>query len=126
MAEDKPEPPDLPKTLLNPLERQSPDRLDEVSAYARELARWKRAKREQELAEARKRESISDDEQAELEARGISTDPADYDDVTASGAYITIKETKPGYKYYYWQWRSGEDSWENQYIAPVDPKNTTS
>ncbi|WP_114579242.1 hypothetical protein [Saliphagus sp. LR7] len=123
MAEDKPDPPDLPKTLLKPLERQSPDRLDDVSAYARELARWKRAERERELAEARERESITDDEETDLRERGISTDPQEYEGVATSGAYITIKETKPGYEYYYWQWREG-DSWKNEYIAPVDPKST--
>lgn len=123
---EKPAPPDLPKTLLKPLERQPPDRLDQVSEYAEQLARWKRAEHERETAETRARESISEKEQTELEERGISTDPNDYDDVAPSGAYITIKETKPGYKYYYWQWRSGSESWANKYIAPVDPKESTS
>ena len=40
------------------------------------------------------------------------------EDVPA-GAYVTVKETKPGYKYYYWQWRDG-DSWKNEYIGPVE------
>jgi hypothetical protein len=48
---------------------------------------------------------------------GESIDPRDYTDVPSS-AYITVKETKPGYKYYYWQWRDG-DSHGNMYIAPV-------
>ncbi|MFC4990324.1 hypothetical protein [Saliphagus infecundisoli] len=95
-----------------------------MSAYARELARWKRAERERELAEARKRESITDGEEIDLRERGISADSHEYEDVPTSGAYITIKETKPGYEYYYWQWREG-NSWKNKYIAPVDPKNTT-
>lgn len=64
-------------------------------------------------------ESISEAQQNELEERDVSTDPADYDDVPDCGAYITIKETKPGYHYFYWQWRDG-DSWKNEYIAPVN------
>ncbi|WP_232833857.1 hypothetical protein [Saliphagus sp. LR7] len=64
------------------------------------------------------------DEEFHLRERRISTDPQEYKGVATSGAYITIKETKPGYEYYYWQWREG-NSWKNKYIAPVDPKNTT-
>lgn len=75
LAEDKPDPPDLPKTLLELLERQSPDCLDKVSAYARKLACWKRTERERELADARKRESITDHEEADLREHGIPTDP---------------------------------------------------
>jgi len=56
-----------------------------------------------------------------LDEREISTDPDDYEDVPTSGAYITVKETKPGYRYYYFQWRE-EDTWKNEYIAPVTPK----
>ncbi|WP_239643389.1 hypothetical protein [Natronococcus jeotgali] len=103
MTTEKPEPPNLPKTLREPLARQPPDRLDQVSAYADQLARWKRTEREREATETRKRDSISEDEQTDLEERGISIDPTDYEGVATSGAYITIKETKPGYKYYYWR-----------------------
>ncbi|MFC6763603.1 hypothetical protein [Natrinema soli] len=124
MTAEKPEPPDLPKTLREPLERQPPDRLDQVSTYADQLAHWKRSEREREVTETRERDSITDDEQTTLEERGISTDPTDYEGVATSGAYITVKETKPGYKYYYWQWREG-NSWKNKYIAPVDPKDST-
>lgn len=53
----------------------------------------------------------------DLEERGFETDPESYEDVP-SKAYITIKETKPGYQYYYWQWREG-DSWANEYIGPI-------
>ena len=55
-----------------------------------------------------------------LEAQDVSTDPADYEDVPRK-AYITVKEPKPGYRYYYWQWRDG-DTWNNEYIAPVNPR----
>lgn len=122
---EKPPAPDLPKYLREPLEKQSPDRLEEVAAYASNLAEWKRKQREQELERRRAEEKVNEEELKELNERQISTDPSDYDDVPASGAYITVKTTKRtgdrAYRYYYWQWREG-DSWKNKYIAPVDPK----
>ena len=117
----KPPAPDLPKYLREPLKKQSPERLETVAAYATELAEWKRRRRQQELEKRRAEDEVDDEELDELEERGISTDPADYEDVPASGAYITVKETKPSFYYYYWQWREG-DSWKNEYIAPVNPK----
>lgn len=33
-------------------------------------------------------------------------------------ASVTVKETQPGQKYYYWQWRDG-DRIRSQYIEPV-------
>lgn len=49
---------------------------------------------------------------------GASIDPADYDGVPPR-AYVTVKETKPGYQFYYFQWRDG-DEFKNEYIAPVE------
>ncbi|WP_152043516.1 hypothetical protein [Salinigranum salinum] len=122
---EKPPAPDLPKYLREPLEKQSPERLETVATYANELAEWKRRQRQQELEDRRAEEEVDEEELEELEERGISTDPADYEDVPASGAYITIKTTKQtaekSYRYLYWQWREG-DSWKNEYIAPVNPK----
>jgi hypothetical protein len=118
---EKPTPPDLPKYLREPLEKQSPERLESIAKYARELAEWKREQREMEADQRRDEEAVDDEELEDLNERDISTDPTEYEDVPVSGAYITIKETKPGYRYYYWQWRDG-DSWENEYIAPVNPK----
>ena len=117
----KPSPPDLPSYVIDPLESQSPDRLERIAAYATDLARWKRVQDELEFERNRTEEEIDEDELEDLDEREISTDPADYDGVPGGGAYITIKETKPGYHYYYWQWREG-DSWENEYIAPVNPR----
>jgi hypothetical protein len=68
--------------------------------------------------EAEQRQADAAVDEDELENISASTDPADYKDVP-DGAYITIKETKPGYRYYYWQWREG-NSWKNEYIGPVD------
>jgi len=122
---DRPVPPDLPAYLLDPLERQSPDRLEHVASYAQTLAAWKRPQDERDTAQRQAAEAISDDERADLDDRGISTDPAEYEAVPR-GAYITIKTTKRtsdrAYRYYYWQWREGE-SWENEYIGPVDSEH---
>ncbi|MCU4753138.1 hypothetical protein OB919_14320 [Halobacteria archaeon AArc-curdl1] len=110
----KPNAPDLPAYVVDPLEKQSPERLEMVAAYAVELATWKREQREKERDE----EEVDPESLEELHERDISTDPDDYKDVPTSGSYITIKETKPGYHYYYWQWRDG-NTWKNEYIAPV-------
>lgn len=118
---EKPPAPALPKYLRDPLERQSPERLEAVAAYARDLAEWKRRQRRHDLERRRAEEEVGTEELETLADRGIATDPDEYEDVPASGAYITVKETKPGYHYFYWQWREG-DTWKNEYIAPVDPK----
>jgi len=121
----KPPAPDLPKYLREPLEKQSPERLETVVSYATELAEWKRRQRQHELDRRRVEDKVDDEELEELEDRGISIDPTDYEDVPASGAYITIKTTKQtgdkSYRYYYFQWREG-DTWKNEYIAPVNPR----
>jgi hypothetical protein len=121
----KPPAPDLPKYLREPLEKQSPERLETVATYAQELAEWKQQQRQGELERRRVEEEVGEEQLAELEDREVSTDPTDYEDVPANGAYITVKTTKQTtqkeYKYYYWQWREG-DSWKNEYIAPVNPQ----
>lgn len=117
----KPSQPNLPTYILDPLESQSPERLELIADYATDLAVWKQTKRELELKTKRAEEEVDEEELEDLEERDVSTDPKDYQDVPTNGAYITIKETKPGYHYYYWQWRDG-DSWKNEYIAPVNPK----
>jgi len=116
----RPPAPELPEYLREPLERQSPARLEAVAAYAADLAAWKRRRREAEFDRRRSEEAVGEDAIEELAERGVPTDPGGYDDVP-DGAYVTVKETKPGYRYYYWQWREG-DTWNNEYIAPVEPK----
>ena len=113
----KPEAPDLPAYVTDPLERQSPEQLETVAAYAAALADWKRAQREEDATATQAAEEVDEEAIDNLEERGFETDPDAYEDVP-SKAYITIKETKPGYHYYYWQWREG-DSWANTYIGPV-------
>lgn len=127
MNEDRSRPPapELPAYLREPLERQSPERLEAVATYAADLAEWKRRQRQEELDRRRAEEAVDEEDLEELADRGISTDPEDYEDVPTSGAYVTVKTTKEtggkSYRYFYWQWREG-DSWKNEYIAPVDPK----
>lgn len=118
---DAPSRPDLPKYVVEPIERQSPERLERIADYASELAAWKRAKRDREASERRASQAVSEEEKATLEQRGVSTDPQDYQGVP-SNAYVTVKEPKDGYRYYYFQWREGPDSWGNEYIAPVTPR----
>ncbi|GAB3330052.1 hypothetical protein GCM10027355_36320 [Haloplanus salinarum] len=81
------------------------------------LVDWKRVQRAEDVAAKRAADEVDEDAIADLEERGFETDPEAYSDVP-SKAYITIKETKPGY-HYYWQWGEG-DSWANEYIGPVD------
>lgn len=107
--------------MQDPLEDQPPERLEVIAEYASDLAAWKRAKRKQELEQRRAEEAVDENELEGLEERDVSTDSEDYETVPASGAYITTKETKPGYHYYYWQWRD-RGSQENEYTAPVNPK----
>lgn len=122
---EKPLAPELPKYLREPLEDQSSERLEVIAVYAADLAEWKRQQRQEELEGRRAEEEVDEEELRELDKREVSTDPEDYDDVPTSGAYITVKTTKEtgekSYRYYYWQWREG-DSWQNEYIAPVNPR----
>lgn len=57
----KPPAPDLPKYLLEPLEKQSPERLETVAAYATDLAGWKRDQREAELEQRRAEEEVDEE-----------------------------------------------------------------
>lgn len=122
---EKPPVPELPKYLREPLERQSPERLEAVAAYATDLAEWKHQQHQEELEHRRAEEQVDEEGLGELDERNISTDPEEYEDAPATGAYITVKTTKEtsekSYRYYYWQWREG-DTWKNEYIAPVNPQ----
>jgi hypothetical protein len=119
----KPAAPDLPAYVTDPLERQSPEQLETVAAYAEALAAWKRAQRNADASATRAAKEVDEEAIDDLEERGFETNPDAYEDVP-SKAYITIKETKPGYHYYYWQWREG-DSWANEYIGPATSKNNS-
>ncbi|WP_318571051.1 hypothetical protein [Salinigranum marinum] len=126
---ERPPEPDLPTYLVEPLAKQSPERLETVAAYARRLAEWKRHRRQHDRDRRRAADAVGEAELAALRERGVSTDPTEYEDVPASGAYVTVKTTKRtderSYRYYYWQWREG-DAWKNAYIAPVGSDRTRS
>ena len=49
----KPPAPDLPTYLRDPLERQSPARVETVAAYAEALVEWKCQRRDAEAAQFR-------------------------------------------------------------------------
>jgi siroheme synthase (precorrin-2 oxidase/ferrochelatase) len=83
---EKPPAPDLPKYIREPLESSSPERLEVVATHAADLAEWKRRQRQEELERRRAEEEADEEQLEELEEREVSTDPADYDDVPASGA----------------------------------------
>jgi hypothetical protein len=53
-----------------------------------------------------------------LECAKPALAPEDYPEVP-DRATITVKETYPGYKYYYWQWRDGAKI-KSAYIGPTD------
>ena len=46
---EKPPTPELPKYLREPLEKQSPERLEVVASHAADLAEWKRQQQQEEL-----------------------------------------------------------------------------
>jgi|AntDeeMinimDraft_5_1070356.scaffolds.fasta_scaffold03774_8 hypothetical protein len=117
---DEPSPPDLPQYVLKGVDTQSPEDLLALAEYAEKLAAWKRFQG-QEDTRKRREQSRHKEQKKDLEERDeeVSTDPEAYD--VPPSAYITVKEPKPGYEYYYWQWRE-DDTWKNEYIAPVNPK----
>ena len=117
---ERPSGPDLPAHVRDAVDGLSVEELEDLADYAQALADWKR---EQPPAspDTSPEDAVDDDVVVDLEEQGVSMDPDDYDDVPATGAYITVKEPKPGYRYYYWQWREG-DTWKNEYISPVNPK----
>lgn len=117
---ERPPAPDLPGHLRDTVDGLSVEGLEALADYAQALADWKRES-PHPSPDTSPEDAVDDDVLEDLEEQGVSVDPDDYEDVPASGAYITVKEPKPGYRYYYWQWRDG-DSWPNEYIAPVNPK----
>ncbi|MCU4743330.1 hypothetical protein [Natronoglomus mannanivorans] len=91
-------------TLLKPLNQScrrissslsSGNRQTDSADYAIELATWKRTKRDRGLEQKRIEEAVDNEELEDFEECGITTDPEAYENVPTSGAYITVKETKP-------------------------------
>ena len=65
-APEKPPAPELPKYLREPLEKQSPERLETIAGYAQELAEWKRQQRQAELERRRAEDEVDKDQLEEL------------------------------------------------------------
>ncbi|WP_158055878.1 hypothetical protein [Halorussus halophilus] len=124
-APSEPLTPDLPKYLVENIERQSPDRLETIATWASELAEHKRKIRELEAEHQREERGIDDEQREELEKREISMEPDDYENVPENGAYITVKTIDEN-DYFYWQWRSESSKRapdKSKYISPVKPKD---
>jgi len=121
---ERPPAPDLSGHLRDAVDGLSVEELEDLADYAQALAEWKR-ERPPTSPDTSPEDAVDDDVVEDLEEQGVSMDPDEYDDVSATGAYITVKTTKVDkgkkYEYYYWQWREG-DSWRNEYIAPVNPR----
>jgi hypothetical protein len=121
---ERPHAPNLPGNLRDAVDGLSVEELEDLADYAQALADWER-NRLPASPDTSPEDAVDDDVVEDLEEQGVSIDPDDYDDVPASGAYITVKTTKvengKKYNYYYWQWREG-DTWKNEYIAPVNPR----
>jgi hypothetical protein len=104
MSYESPTPPaELPTEIVNTLNGYSPDQLQHIARYAKELA-------EHKAREARLKEEPEDDE--------IDDRPDDLPDDVPSKETITIKEINDN-RYYYWQWREG-DKVLSQYKGPVN------
>ncbi|WP_435064436.1 hypothetical protein [Halobaculum sp. EA56] len=115
---DPPDPPeDAPAYVVDPLRRQSPERLRAIAEWAARLASHKAARG----VDATERDP---DRQRRLRERvrasGHSANPDDYDGVPER-AYVSVKEPQEGYEYAYWQWRSeGADAPDrNEAIGPL-------
>lgn len=105
MSDEPPTPPaELPTDVVETLDDYTPEILRHVASYA------------EELSEHREREDRLSDEVSEEE---IEDRPDDLPDDVPSKATITIKEINDN-RYYYWQWRDGENI-RSRYKGPVNP-----
>jgi len=112
--------------MLEPLDRQPPQKLDVVIERAAELAALERRRRATAAKERRRKRAVSEDQLDDLVDQKYSIDPDGYRSVRSSGAYSTVNTMKQtndrSYRYCYWQWREG-DPWHNKYIGPVDAEH---
>jgi hypothetical protein len=56
---ERPTAPELPQYVLDPLDRQSPERLETIAAYAETLAGWKRAQCKADATATRDAEEVA-------------------------------------------------------------------
>ena len=101
---DRPDPPDVPQYLVDGLNRQPPEHLQAVAAYADSLAAWKTGDDEGES------------EDQETQTPSVEQQKSPPEDVP-SRATIVTKQIN-GNHYHYWQWRDGENI-KSKYEGPV-------
>jgi hypothetical protein len=124
MVDDKPNPPsNLPQYLATVVEKQSPEELRDLAAYAERMAEWMEAEAQREL-EKRADQSATEppDEWDDDEWEEAVDDARKEADLPASKGTLTTK-TIDGRDYFYLQWREGSKI-KSQYVAPVVPAET--
>ena len=119
MAEPKPDPPsNLPQYLTTDVEKQSPDDLRDLAAYAERMADWMEAEAQRELEQRTDQEATEiPDEWDDDEWEEAVEDAREDADIPASKGTLTTK-TIDGRDYFYLQWRERSNI-RSQYVAPV-------
>ena len=110
----------LPKYLIEGVEKQSPEKLRELAAYAESMADWMEAETQRELeAQADQSTTETPEEWDDDEWDEAVDDAREEAEIPASKGTLTTK-TIDGRDYYYLQWREGSKI-KSQYVAPVTP-----
>jgi len=116
-------PTNLPKYLVEGVEKQSPDSLRRLAEYAEQMADYQEQKAQRELEERAEQDAdTTPDEWDAGEWEKIIDDALDEADLPAGKGTLTTK-TIDGRDYYYLQWRAGSKI-ESQYVAPVSPADS--
>lgn len=124
MVNDKPNPPsNLPQYLTTGVEKQSPEELRDLAAYAERMAEWMEAEAQRELEERADQSPTATPEEWDNDEWEEAVGDARKDaDLPASKGTLTTK-TIDGRDYFYLQWREGSKI-KSQYVAPVVPADT--
>jgi hypothetical protein len=113
-------PSNLPQYLISGVEKQSPEELRDLAAYAEQMAAWMEAEAQRELEERADQSATETPEEWDDDEWEEAVDDAREDaDVPASKGTLTTK-TIDGRDYFYLQWREGSKI-RSQYVAPVTP-----
>lgn len=114
MTNTSPEPPaELSAGVVDAIEDCSSTELKAVSQYAEALAAY-RARSQTEEPDRESGDDVAD----ETDNDQAAVDAADRPEGVPAKASTTIKEIN-GNRYYYWQWRDGEQV-RSQYKGPVE------
>lgn len=116
---EAPTPPDTaPKYVREGLDKQDPETLREIAAYAERLAAHKESAAERELEER----SAETDDDGVPEEWDVDEWAEAVDDVDAPARATLTEKEIDGRGYYYYQWREGSKI-KSEYVAPVTPAN---